>query len=158
MKKHIPLLGLIVLTACSASPLLDAQAKDYNTALRHDVSFTQYAVTTHLILRNDGGCEELSGGWVDSANINNLLFLGQPQYQKWVKPGRFVMDGVGMALFWDRSVRFVYACKNDGLVTYHHTEYHKLNESHIRQGRVNLVISCREVDGQVIFNSNYPHL
>lgn len=156
MKHPFLVLNLFALTACSSGLIGEAEAQTYQAALTHDVSFTQYAVTTRVILRNDGGCDELSGGWVDDANINNLLFLGQSEYQKWVKPGHYVMDGVGMALFWNRSIKFVFACKNNGAVTYHQTEEGFLNEAKIRQNRVNLVLSSKAVNGQVVFSSNYP--
>lgn len=160
MQKHLQkwtlyLATMLPLVACDASSV-PTSPKTFDQAVRHGVSFTEYAVTTQVIIANAAGCDQFSGGWQDEKNIQNLLFVGDEKYQKWASPGKFVQDTVAMALFWDRKVRFVFACKKQGQVTYHHTEWGTLDREAIEGLGNNLVLRSRLDGNKVQFLWNYP--
>lgn len=144
-----------VLSSCDALSV-PGTPKTYAEALKYDVSFTQYAVTTRIILANEAGCDQFSGGWQDEKNIQNLLFVGDEKYQKWVEPGKYVQDGVAMAMFWDRKVRFVFACKKNGQLTYSQTDWGSLDQNSIRSFGNNLVLRVRLNGNKPDFLWNYP--
>ncbi|GEM49451.1 hypothetical protein [Deinococcus cellulosilyticus] len=127
----------------------------YAEALKAGLSFTQYAVTTRVILRNEGGCEQFSAGWQDDKGIQNLLFVGDPASQKWAAKGMYAQDTVSMALFWDRQVKFIFACENHGQVEHFSTTWGTLDRNAIQQKGQNLVLTSTLEEGQPAFRWNY---
>lgn len=160
MKRPVILLTVstcAVLSGCDAlSTPTSKKPSTYQEALKHDVSFTQHAVTTHLIIRNEGGCDRLSGGWKDEKGIQNLLFVGDEKYQKWAREGHYTQDTVAMAVFWERKVQFVFACETAGNLRYIHSPQGRLDQDTITRFGNNLVLTSKVVDGKVEFFYNYP--
>lgn len=156
--KTLPLLtfSLLALSSCSSQILPITGPSSYGEALTRNVTTTQYAVTTWLIIDNQTThCDRLTGGWVDSAGIrNNLEEENNPK--KWAEKGKWIQDTVGMGMFWNRSFLFLLVCQKGNQVERIATDFMNLDQAKITSLKQNLVLRGETRDGKLALAMNYP--